>query len=139
MGRGPGRGVLSGAETGLASPVGSDVGCGGTVWGRWCLAQGVGQAVGPYTCTRSDHRRVQPEAVWAHPCLSQGQGGDCSTVWSDPGRLSGPRSQLGPGRVQQRAGLTGVCRLFPDWGCGSKEKGGGRKGRREIDRQGERG
>lgn len=29
--RGPGKGVPSGAKTGLASPVGSDVGCEGTV------------------------------------------------------------------------------------------------------------
>ena len=41
--RARGWGVLDGAETGLASPVGSDVGCGGTVWGRWCLAQGLAE------------------------------------------------------------------------------------------------
>ena len=55
------------------------------------------------------------------------------------GRLSGPRSQLRPGRVQQGAGLTKVYQLFSGlWVQKERRREEGKEGDRQTDRQRER-
>ena len=128
--------MLDGAETGLASPVGSDVVCGGTVWGRWCLAQGLAEpweharALGVTTGAQSERRCDGP-----CPVAPRLRGGDSSTAWSD----------LGPAQWAQVSAEAweGPAGSWPDqglsalqWAVGPKRKEeGGREGGRQTDRQ----
>lgn len=102
---------------------------------------GVGRAVGACTCPRSDHKaRSLRGGVTAHALSLPGSGEVIPPLSGQTsGRLSGPRSQLGPGRVQQEAGLTGVCQLFCGlWVQKERRREEGKEGERQTDRQRER-
>lgn len=129
--RAGGRGTLDGAKTGLGSPIGSDVGCGGTVWGQWCLAQGLAKpwerarALRVTTGAQSERRCGGPSPV--SPRL---RGGDSSAIWSDLGPSQW--AQISAGAWEGPTGSwpgRGLSALR--WAVGPKRKEeGGREGGR---------
>lgn len=75
--------------------------------------------------------------MWAHLLSLPGSREVIPPLFGQTsGRLSGPRSQLGPGRVQQRAGLTGVCQLFGGlWVQRERRREEGKEGDRQTGRE----
>lgn len=71
--------------------------------------------------------------VAAHPLSLPGSGEVIPLPSGQTsGHLSGPRYQLGPGRVQQGAGLAGVCQLFGGlWVQKERRREGGKEGDRQ--------